>query len=103
MSVEIIRKTKEQHKILSQVVSQRDVFIRINDFWGITSYIVLPAGDNLNLYQLDNMGRFSEDNIETVEDAIRALDHLKNSTSIEYIRQPQIDVRVTVKESMEVL
>ena len=103
MSVEIVRETKEPPSVLSQKLNMGDVF-RIDDGDGdIDYYVVLNVDGGCLLFALDDLGnRWDDTPINTVGEAVEAL---KDSftKSIEYFRQPGIDVKVTVGDSVKVL
>lgn len=104
MSVEIVREAEAKPSVLSQELSFGDIFAVTDKYDGDFAVVVLSVDKGkLMLFDLDDLGnRWDDSEVETVRDALELLDDT-GVTSIEYFRQPQIDIKVCVGESVKVL
>lgn len=105
MSVEFVKRTKEEPSALAQAVSMGDVFNMHDEANGDSSIVVLAINSKeLMIFELDDLSnRWSDTKVATVGDVVEILGKFDTVTSIEYFRQLQIDVKVTVGDSVRVL
>lgn len=101
MSVEVVRKDKPS--VLSQKINLGDVFKIDDGTDDISYYVALFVNGGYLLFPLDDIGnRWDDTPRNTVGEVVEALRD-SFTKSIEYFRQPQIDVKVTVGDSMKVV